>query len=154
MSEEDFDTRKDDRETENYYTDETAIRAILQETFDPDFVDPAKKNQRNTLTHTGTRNTGAKGVLNDYRVAKEERKLQIERERLQAQESMRQTTLVLDPQEESDSFDLDSEDDEIFAAIREAKMKELEKLGSGEREGIVQTLQQEIRNQQISQKKV
>jgi hypothetical protein len=66
----------------------------------------------------GTFNTGAKGVIQDYKEAKIARQEQLLREQQQTRQAIAQQAFTVDvPGESDDSFDIDS-DDEIFAAIR------------------------------------
>lgn len=60
-----------------------------------------------------------------------------------------QQALTVDAKEDTsdESFDIDS-DDEIFTAIREARMKELQRLGSGEREDIANSMKTTLQTKQ------
>lgn len=133
--EDDPDCRRDDRDGENYYNDDSAMKSMLREVysdwlfphlkdFDPDLVPEEKKQAILRDMHAktgiqGTFNTGAKGVINDYKEAKSARQQQLQREQYQIREAIRQQSITLDQTNDAsdDSFDIDS-DDEIFAAIR------------------------------------
>jgi len=135
------DFRQDDKELDiDYYNNHSAMSAFVNDTFDPDLVapredilDPLPTTKRGNLYRVV--NTGPKGVIHDYQMAMEVARQKAEKEKEKRHQIMRGMTVGVDNSPQKDLLEVDDEEDEIFRSVREAKLKELMKMSSSERDG-------------------
>jgi len=138
MDEQDPESRKDCERDIDYYTNETAFSAFLKESFDKDLIPPKDEISLYTTKKNSyaPQYTGPKAVLNNYKMAQESARMRMEAEHKERQDSIRKMCLTVDADELTDS-----DDDEIFASIRDSRIKELQQMVALEKKQITQKIE-------------